>query len=122
MVLPEAVVGSSVTTKVLPALRETTRVCTFGLSNSVILAFGISSVNARSSLAEGLSWIYFASTVTATPYLSGNAITGTTTGLSRGRDCTRTEGGEPSAKGRLPAGFDLEVQPDLRAVLGDPAL
>src|SRR6266567_546525 len=64
MVLPLAVVGSSVTTKVLPALRDVTRVWTFGLSNSVIRQFGISSVKARSSSALGLSWILLASTVT----------------------------------------------------------
>ena len=66
MVLPEAVDGSSVTTNVLPAEREVTRVCTFGLSNSVRRAFGICSANARSSWAVGLSWILFASTVTLT--------------------------------------------------------
>ena len=69
MVLPEAVVGSSVTTNVLPALREVTRVWTFGLSNSVIRVLGISSVNFLSSAAEGLSWIFFASTVTLLPLL-----------------------------------------------------
>src|SRR5437867_7588369 len=66
MVLPEAVVGSSVTTNVLPALREVTRVWTLTLSNSVIRQFGICSVNARSSSALGLSWIFLASTGTST--------------------------------------------------------
>src|SRR2546428_7588977 len=70
MVLPDAVVGSSVTTKVLPALRDTTRVWTFTLSNSVTRQFGISSVSFLSSSALGLSWIFFASMDTAfTPYL-----------------------------------------------------
>src|SRR5436190_23628843 len=79
MVLPEAVVGSSVTTNVLPAEREVTRVWTFTLSNSVIRQFGISSVNARSSWALGLSWIFFASTATmATPHVFRGATRETT--------------------------------------------
>jgi hypothetical protein len=64
IVLPEAVVGSSVTTNVLPEDLDVARVWTFTLSNSVIRVLGISSVNLRSSSALGLSWIFFAWTVT----------------------------------------------------------
>jgi hypothetical protein len=46
--------GSSVTTEVLPALRETTRVWTFTFPNSVMRHCGICSVNARSSSGVGL--------------------------------------------------------------------
>ena len=53
MVLPLADAGSSVTTNVLPAEREVTRVCTFTLPNSVIRHSGISSVKLRSSSGEG---------------------------------------------------------------------
>src|SRR5918996_2826500 len=55
IVWPELTSGSSETTYVLPPLRETARVWTFTLPNSVTRAFGISSVNARSSSGEGLS-------------------------------------------------------------------
>jgi hypothetical protein len=48
---------SSVTTYVLPELRETTLVWTFTLSNSVIRACGIRSVKARSSSGDGLRWV-----------------------------------------------------------------
>jgi len=47
--------GSSVTMKVETELRDVTRVWTFGLSNSLTSHVGISSVNARSSSAVGLS-------------------------------------------------------------------
>src|SRR3990172_87686 len=54
----------SARTKVLPALRETTFVCTFTLPNSVTRACGISSVKRRSSSGEGLSWMVRACTFT----------------------------------------------------------
>src|SRR5437588_8691283 len=113
MVFPEAVVGSSVTTKVLPALRDVTRVCTFGLSNSVIRVFGIASVKVLSSAAEGLSWIFFASTVTLPPLLvvSGNAKT------AHGRAGAEIlPGGAEANRAGLAGGFDLEVQPDPGAI------
>src|SRR5918999_5061330 len=69
IVWPELTSGSSETTYVLPALRETARVWTFTLPNSVTRAFGISSVNARSSSGEGLSKTRLA----CTAVLSGRA-------------------------------------------------
>src|SRR6266540_3734320 len=62
MVLPLADPGSSVTTNVLPAEREVTRVCTFTLPNSVIRHWGIPSVKLRSSSGEGFWWTVRAST------------------------------------------------------------
>src|SRR6266511_2495641 len=62
MVLPLADPGSSVTTNVLPAEREVTRVCTFTLPNSVIRQWGIPSVKLRSSSGEGFWWTVRAST------------------------------------------------------------
>src|SRR6266508_2553165 len=52
----------SVTTNVLPAEREVTRVCTFTLPNSVIRHWGIPSVKLRSSSGEGFWWTVRAST------------------------------------------------------------
>src|SRR3972149_11046260 len=60
IVLPEE---RSATTYVLPAERETTRVCTLTLSYSVTRHCGISSVKRRRSSAEGLSCTTLASTV-----------------------------------------------------------
>src|SRR6266542_3302086 len=60
MVLLSVTDGSSVTTKVEPELRDVTRVWTLTLPNSVTLAVGISSVNARSSSGDGLSWMFLA--------------------------------------------------------------
>src|SRR3990170_3877916 len=55
IVWPEVMSGSSVTMKVLPALRDVALVCTFTLPNSVIRHPGISSENARSCSGDGLS-------------------------------------------------------------------
>src|SRR5436309_12082054 len=117
MVFPEAMVGSSVTTNVLPAEREVTRVWTCTLSNSVSRVFGIFSVNARSSSALGLSWIFFASTVTAAPYLFRDAVR-----EPRGlRDWNCTRPGRSESSRRLAVGLDAEVQADLGPELGDLA-
>src|SRR5262245_43221894 len=53
MVWSECSSGVSVAMKVESLERETTRVATFTLSNSVIRQFGISSVNRRSSAGDG---------------------------------------------------------------------
>src|SRR5439155_19577599 len=120
MVFPEAVVGSSVTTNVLPALRDVTLVWTLGLSNSVIWVFGISSVNVRSSSAEGLSWIFFASTVT-----SSLLIRSGTRNSAQGAQMFEFYPEAPQgnrAPVPLPGAFDLEVQANLGPVLDDLSL
>src|SRR5438445_10052544 len=62
MVWSECSSGRSVTTYVDSFDRETTRVPTFTLLNSVIRAFGISSANRRSSSGDGFQLTDFGST------------------------------------------------------------
>src|SRR5215212_2057390 len=96
IVLPE---DGPPTTYVLPALRETTFVCTFTLSNSVTRAWDISCVKRRSSSGEGLSWIVRAWTVNGRSSVSPWVAT---LGASSGRSARGARRADAFAHGGEP--------------------
>src|SRR3954453_12442084 len=99
---------------VLPEERDVTLVWTFTLPKPVIRVCGISSVNARRSSGEGLSWIRFASISVDTAALlsSFGLVIGTNAQRvvrlrSRERDSTRRPARQLGVGG--PAGLGTQV-------------